>query len=122
MKKLIVILLILLIATAAVAVYFYREASIVKTDQGEVAADVKELIGRVSRHIVLPEDEVPTLATVSDPDRLKDQPFFANAKKGNQVLLYTVAKKAYLYDPVLDRLLEVAPINISASPSSVIGN
>ena len=55
------------------------------------------------------------MATVSDLEKLKDQPFFAKAKIGDKVLIYTDAKKAILYDPVNDKIVEVAPINIGNS-------
>jgi hypothetical protein len=80
--------------------------------QQEEAAqlEISTLIERVGKLIVLPEGEEPTVATVSDPAKLKDQVFFANAKVGDKVLIYTKARKAYLYDPEGDILLEVAPI------------
>lgn len=80
--------------------------------QQEEAAqlEINTLIERVGKLIVLPKGEEPTVATVSDPAKLKDQVFFANAKVGDKVLIYTKARKAYLYDPEGDILLEVAPI------------
>ena len=47
---------------------------------------------------------------MTDPEKLQDQEFFKNAKPGYRVLLYTKARKAYLYDPEAHRLIEVAPI------------
>ncbi len=84
----------------------------VQTPAQEEAAqlEINTLIERVGELIVLPQGEEPTVATVSDPDKLKDQVFFANAKVGDKVLIYTKARKAYLYDPEGDILLEVAPI------------
>ncbi|MBP9669332.1 MAG: hypothetical protein KBE09_03515 [Candidatus Pacebacteria bacterium] len=76
----------------------------------DALAQVDDLVAEVGRLIVLPENEVPTVATVTEPEKLKDQLFFANAKMGDKVLLYTEAKKAYLYDPVAKKLIEVAPI------------
>ncbi len=75
-----------------------------------VQLEINTLIERVGKLIVLPQGEEPTVATVSDPEKLKDQVFFANAKVGDKVLIYTKARKAYLYDPEGDILLEVAPI------------
>ena len=62
-----------------------------KTDQ-----EVDRLVEKVNELILLPDGEVPTVATVSDPEQLKDQPFFAHAEVGYKVLLYTQAKKAIL--------------------------
>ena len=102
------------------AFYFYQKTPIYfQKAEPEVAAhkEVLDLVAEVGKLIVLPEGEIPTAATVSDPEILKDQPFFKNAKVGDKVLIYTNAKKAYLYDPAAHKLIEVAPLNLAA-PSS----
>ena len=50
------------------------------------------------------------MATVSDPDELKKYPFFTNAQKGDKVLIYIINKKAILYRPDGDKIVEIAPI------------
>lgn len=108
-----IILLVLLLVFLSLAIYFYQKTSNVE----EVASGEKEaveLIAAVGKLIVLPEGEVPTIATVSDPEELKDQPFFAKSKVGDRVILYPQSKKAYLYDPKQDKILEVAPINLDS--------
>lgn len=47
-----------------------------------------------------------------DPEKLRDQPFFANAQRGDKVLIYANAKKAILYNPPSNKIIEVAPVNI----------
>jgi hypothetical protein len=111
-KIIIAVLSGLLIIALGSAVYFYQKAHI--DPQQEAIKDLQHTIALVSRHLVLPEGETPTLATVSDPEKLKDQPFFARAKKGNKVLIFSVSQKAILYDPVLDKIIEVAPINLQS--------
>lgn len=73
--------------------------------------EIKTVSAKISKLIVLPTDETPTLATVSDPEKLKDQAFFAQAKAGFKVLVYSKAQKAILYDPYTNKIVEVAPIN-----------
>lgn len=73
-------------------------------------ADVKAQVGKL---IVLPEDEDPTIATVSNLAELKGQPFFANATVGDKVLIYARAKKAILYSPLQHKIVEIAPLNTS---------
>lgn len=115
-KKIILLVIILLIAigaTAGAAYYYYKRLNDFKSNpQKMTQEDTKTLVEKISKLIVLPTDEQPTVATVADPERLKDQPFFANAKKGDKVLIYTNAKKAILYDPVENKIVEVAPLNI----------
>ena len=73
--------------------------------------EAKTLTQRVGEHIFLPEGEVPTIATVSDPEALRGQTFFIDAKKGDKVLIFPNAKKAILYDPVADKIITIAPLN-----------
>jgi len=105
---------------AGAGYYYYRQATDLKKNpqkqQAVLQEEAKSLVADVSRLIVLPQDEEPTIATVSDPEKLKDQPFFANAKAGDKVLIYSKAKKAILYDPQNDKIVEVAPLNININP------
>lgn len=116
------LVLILFLFGIAAFLFFVRApsstASVPDTASDAAAAPVPdtqtlqipELIEKIGRHIVLPEGEVPTVAAVTDPAQLAGQAFFEKAKEGDIVLLYTLARKAYLYDPREDKLVEVAPI------------
>ena len=70
-----------------------------------------DLVSKIKNLIVLPNDEQPTIATVTDLEKLQNQPFFKNAKLGDKVLIYTVAKKAILYRPTENKIIELAPLN-----------
>jgi len=82
------------------------------------AQEVADISAKLSRLMVLPTDETPTLATVSDPEKLKGQAFFANAKAGFKVLVYAKAQKAILFDPYTNKIVEVAPINSNTSATT----
>jgi hypothetical protein len=69
------------------------------------------LIQKVSALMDLP-DENPTIATVEDAKKLASQVFFKKAKNGDKVLMYPKTKKAILYRPSADRIIEVAYLNI----------
>lgn len=73
----------------------------------------RELIAEVSAKIMLPQDEKPTVAVVSDINRLKDQQFFSSGQNGDVVLIYMNSKKAILYRPAEKKIVEVAPVNLS---------
>ena len=48
----------------------------------QLAADqAKQLVAQVGKLIDLPQGEDPTVATITDINRLKDQSFFAEGKK-----------------------------------------
>lgn len=98
---------------------FYSQLIDLKQDPQKASQEIaNKLVERVGQLIILPTDETPTVATVSDPERLKDQPFFANAQMGDKVLIYTNAKKAFLYNPATNRIVEVAPINIGPTANT----
>ncbi len=77
----------------------------------KVRQEAEELTAAVGKLIVLPEDEQPTIATVNDLKKLQDQPFFANAQLGDKVLIYTKARKAILYRPFENKIIELAPLS-----------
>lgn len=112
-KYTIYILVVAVLTSGTSAYYFYNEAVGLKKDPDKIGREeIAKLIARVGNLIVLPEGETPTIATVADPQKLKDQAFFARAKTGDKVLIYTNAKKALLYDVENNKIVEVAPINI----------
>src|SRR3989338_2914754 len=80
--------------------YFYRKYKDTQQLFRDINAvsqlDMKNLVEKVGKLIKLPEDELPTVATITDLERLKEQEFFAKAKVGDKVLLYPQAKKAFL--------------------------
>jgi len=115
-KKLIIVFILVALCIAAGAFFLSKSYIFKKDPQKEIEQQTKNLINQVSKLVVLPQDETPTIATVSDPEKLKDQPFFANAKKGFKVLIYTNAKKAILYDPLENKIVEIAPINLGQQP------
>jgi len=82
--------------------------------QQEVAKqEIAALVAKVSKHIVLPKDEEPTVATVVDAAALaKDQPFYKDAHNGDKVLIYVKAQKAIIFDEKNDRLVNVGPVYI----------
>lgn len=112
-KLLLPILVGVLIIVLGAAGYLYMEVTKLKEDpQAAARKEAEELVAIVGKIIILPADELPTVATVSDPTKLADQAFFAKAKVGDKVLLYANSRKAYLFDPKANKILEVAPINL----------
>ncbi len=110
------VLVLVAVVAIACAGFFYYQWHLLKQDPQAVAQqETASLVAKVGRLVVLPAEETPTVATVSDVEALKDQPFFASAQVGDKVLIYTTAKKAILYSVTLNKILEVAPLNIGSS-------
>jgi uncharacterized membrane protein YcjF (UPF0283 family) len=119
-KFLITIIIIVVLGVVATSIYFainfYLKAQKLESQNQMAAVGVVEnVISEVGKLIVLPTDEEPTVATISDAEKLRDQPFFAKAKNGDKVLIYTKAEKAILYDPVAKKIVEVAPLNMNST-------
>ncbi|HYK09122.1 MAG TPA: hypothetical protein VEW42_06535 [Candidatus Eisenbacteria bacterium] len=116
-------LVVALIAITAGAYYFNQYNSlnnILKNPNVAVEKQTKELVGLVSKLMVLPTDEQPTIATVTDAAKLKDQAFFKNAKNGDKVLIYVKARKAILYRQSSNMIVDVAPVNISQNQQQTV--
>ncbi|HET7098669.1 MAG TPA: hypothetical protein VFI61_00305 [Patescibacteria group bacterium] len=114
-KYFLILILSLIIGVVGTLVVIKMNPSIVGLDasQAKQQAEANKLVAEVGLLIALPEGEKPTVATVSDIDKVKDQPFFKNAKNGDKVLIYTNAKKAILYRPSEKRIIEVGAVNIN---------
>lgn len=88
---------------------------------------VDDIMVKVGKLMDLPQ-ETPTVATVSDASKLAGQEFFAHALNGDKVIIFPIAKKAILYRPATNKIIEVALYNppsvtpeasVEPSPTSV---
>ena len=115
-KTLIIVIIAVFIALiSAGGYYFWQYQSLKKQVKNSPLAnqeEAKKLAAEVGRLVTVPTDEVPTIAAVTDITKLSDQPFFKDAKNGNKVLIYSNAKKAYLYDPTNHKVINIGPLNI----------
>lgn len=81
-----------------------------KPDQTQQETD--NLIVAVGKLMALPEGEQPSIGTVADTGKLKDQPFFSKAENGDRLLIYTEARRVILYRPSINKVINVALLNI----------
>lgn len=118
----ILLLVVVVLALAGVPSYYfydkYQKSQMLLKNPTEAArAEVKMLVERIGKLIELPNEE-PTIATVSDKDKLNDQAFFAKAQNGDKVLIYTRARKAILYRPATNKIIEVSTVNLEGVAES----
>ena len=120
-KTLIIAALVCFIILLLPAIYFYNQyqktQKLLKNPILAAQEDAKELVSKVGKLIDLPKSEVPTTATVSDKTKLIGQAFFTKAENGDKVLIYASTKRAILYRPSINKLIEVAPVNFQDTNS-----
>ena len=115
-SKLIITIVIAAVALVGVGgAYFfytkYRETNTILNNPEAVAAkDQKELLDKLGKIVELPKDETPSIATVLDTSKFKDQPFFANAQNGDKVIVYSKAKIAILFRPSTNKVIIISPV------------
>lgn len=95
--------------------------SLQQTQQQPSDDEVNKLVAEIGKLIVLPEGENPTLATITDKEKLKDVPFFSKAENGDKVLIYVTARKAYLFRPSTQKIIEVATLNLNTATQDFTG-
>jgi hypothetical protein len=127
-------LLFLLLGSLAVLsfqLFWDSRATLSKLEQAapQVLQDLetKDIVARVRKHMVLPDEE-PLVNTVTDADKVRQEPFYAKAQNGDKVIVFST--RAILYNPTLDKIVEVGFIRqvtptplaeASGSASSVAG-
>ncbi len=111
----IVLAVILMTTGGLIAIMHYRRQTAALPD---TVAAVTE---RVARHIMLPTNEQPALATVTDASKL-NTPFLKHAHNGDKILIYQKNQLAIIYRPADDRLVSVGPVSIDEPPATAADN
>lgn len=78
---------------------------------GEKLSDdqVRRLIERVSKYMVVPSDEQPSVVVIQDAAALAEQQsFYRGAKDGDILIIYS--NRAIIYDAKANKLVNVGPI------------
>lgn len=125
-KKLLSVVLI--VGLAILAVSFYKRSMTLATElkkltvmneqlqtgnNPESIAEAKAIIDKVKKHIEIPSDVEPTVATIVDVEALKSRnDFYKNAKNGDHLIV--TPTRAILYDPDTDMILDVVPVQLQS--------
>ena len=90
-------------------------AAISQADQ----AQVKDLIVKVGKLVILPTGEDPVVATINDASSLiKQQVFYQGSINGDVVLVYQKAAKAIVYSPSRNIIVNVGPVVLQNQATS----
>lgn len=107
-----IVLVLLALGAAGTGVYYYMQYQDLQNRVNNPNLEVEEILAKAGKLIDLPVDEQPTVATVNNPEAIRDQPFFAKAKKGDRVILYSNAGIAVLFDDKDNKILNFGTINV----------
>lgn len=118
-KVLLGVIVVLILGGAGYAAYYYynRYNQVVKNPEIITKQEADYLSGQVSKLMKLPNEQ-PTIATVTDKTKLKDQAFFKDSENGDKVLVYLNAKEAILYRPSENLIISVGPVNTDNSSTA----
>ncbi|KND49104.1 MAG: hypothetical protein AB200_01580 [Parcubacteria bacterium C7867-005] len=116
-RILINVLLLTSIIFVSLSGYLYSRVRYLANPAKATEIEIKKIVADVGKLVVLPKDEIPSLATVSEPEKLKNQAFFANSEIGDKVLIYENSKKAILWRPSIKKIIEISSLNMSALQS-----
>ncbi len=116
-KPITIVISIIVLGALLVSLFFYfqyrKTQSLLNNPTQQAELEAEKLVVQVGKLIDLPKNEKPTVLTVSDVTKLLDQPFFANAKNGDRVLIYTLANKEILFRQSENKIIEVAHVNLN---------
>lgn len=97
-----------ILGLVAVAGYFYWQYQQVSANNPE--KELHTITQRLRKFMDLPESPLPTLATVTEKEKLRQQPFFQKAENGDKVLIYLSEGIAILYRPATQKVIAVGPV------------
>jgi len=121
-KAMLIVLVLFCASGISGSIYFYQKYKNTTKDPVVLAKERSDrLLGLLDELIELPQDETPTIMTVSDKDKLKGQTFFDMVENGDILFAYTNAKKAVLYRPSIHKVVNMAPISIDQSENTKEG-
>lgn len=98
--KLVAIVAVLLVLGALTAFYFKPLSSLLTKSQNPAQ--------KVASHILIAENETPTVNEVSDPSKVEIQSFSSKAIEKDQILIYQKAQMAVLYRPSIDKIIAIS--------------
>ena len=118
-KKIIILLLFLFIISTFFAWLFYLRSKQtgLKLFQKPVPTKTvrinpnQSILSELEKRLVLPKGS-STIFNLSDLAGLTKQPFFAGAKPTDKLILFQEEKKAVLYDPIAQQIINIGPLLI----------
>jgi hypothetical protein len=113
----------LLIAGAAVIVIgllllFLLPSGDIAKDGKITEREAQKVKTEIAKLINIPQEE-PVMALVTNADQLiAEQPFYQGVTNGDILVIYPQARKAILFNPRTNKLVNVGPVNVGEASAS----
>ena len=115
------IILLILITPALFVAFKFNPTLAAKVlgwkTETNLVSGLEKYLPKIQNLMTLPQ-ETPQFATVSDVEKIRNQPFFSNAQNGDIVLIYQQSRKTILYRPTENKIIEVGTLNLP-SPTDI---
>lgn len=118
-----VFIILAIIATVALAYTFYsyynlkldmQRMTSPEAQQAYMQKEIQVVVDKVAKHMILPQNQDPIIATIVDAEALaQEQAFYEGATDGDKLLIYS--EKAILYNPVEDMIINVGPVSMEGT-------
>ena len=120
-----VAIVIVLLAGIGISIKLYmdsqaRLAELQKQSSSPAQAlelEAKDTINKLAKHLVLPAEEPKVLSIANVEVLRKNQPFFDVAQNGDKLIVY--ADKIILYNPKLDKVVDIARMKFPVETPSI---
>lgn len=109
------IVVLLFIATLAGNGYFYAKYK--NTRDNDPNIQTERIVNTLKKSVDVP-DETPSVLTVVDKSKLKDNQIAEKAENGDKILLFQKSGKVYIYRPSSDKLINILNISSNTQPTN----
>lgn len=94
-----------------------QELATLKADPTQLTtlleSENRKILDKLGSLIQLPQ-ETPRIVTITDKASIQNEPLLSKAEVGDAFLIYSQAKKAILYRPSQNKIIDVIPISAPA--------
>ncbi len=113
-KKKVSLIILIVLVLAAVVLGVLRRQSVNWNDDKLTAAEQRILVQKIGALIALPDEQQPVFALVTDAEKLRtEQAFYAGVQNGDVLLVLPTSRKAIIYSPSADKLVNVGPFVVN---------
>jgi hypothetical protein len=110
-----IIYLVVIAGLIGSTAFFYNKSQDYKAKDPAVLT--KKITAKLGALQKLP-DETPSVATVEDKEKLKEQAFFKDANNGDRLVVFQAAKQAFLYRESENKIINSGPIAIQQNQAA----